>query len=268
MLKHALGNGVQLIRSAVTEVETAGGRVQAVLLDNGQLIPTPVFINAAGPMLKQVAALMGVDLPVYSEVHIKVGFRDHLGVVPRDAPMFIWCDPQGIGWTDEERRMLAEEHRNDLLGFMPPQCHARPEGGGDSQWVVGLWEYHRIIQEPVWPLPEDPLYPEVVLRGLRTMAPGLDRYLDHLPQPVVDGGYYTKTKENRPLVGPLPIEGAYLVGAFSGFGVMAAAAAGELAALYVTGGELPSYAPAFALSRYEDPTYLAEIENVTDTGQI
>lgn len=268
MLEQATNQGVEVIRGEVTEVDIDHDRVQSITLESGIKISAPVFINAAGPMLKPVAAMIGVDLPVYSEVHIKVAFRDHHGVVPRDAPMFIWTDPQTIDWSDEEERMLKEENRSDLLGKMPSSCHARPEGGADSQWLVALWEYHRIIQEAVWPLPEDPLYPEVVLRGLKTMAPNLGRYLDHLPQPVVDGGYYTKTRENRPLVGPLPVEGAYLVGAFSGFGVMAAPAAGELASIYATGGSLPEYAAAFALSRYQDPAYLAEIELVTDTGQI
>ena len=151
---------------------------------------------------------------------------------------------------------------------MPPACHFRPEGGPESDWVVALWEYHRIIQEPTWPLPTDPMYPEVVMKGLTTMVPGLAPYLDRLPQPHVDGGYYTKTRENRPLIGPLAVEGAFLVGAFSGFGVMAAAAAGELASLYVTGARLPDYAASFALSRYEDPVYLEQIDRVTNTGQI
>jgi glycine/D-amino acid oxidase-like deaminating enzyme len=134
--------------------------------------------------------------------------------------------------------------------------------------LVALWEYHRLIQEPTWPLPDDPLYPEAVVKGLTTMVPELAVYLDRLPQPVVDGGYYTKTRENRPLVGPLGVDGAFVVGAFSGFGVMAAAAAGELASMYVTGGGLPDYATAFALSRYDDPAYLAEINTITNTGQI
>ena len=32
---------------------------------------------------------------------------------------------------------------------------------------------------------------------------------------VIDGGYYCKTQENRPLVGPLPVAGAYMIGALS-----------------------------------------------------
>jgi hypothetical protein len=35
--------------------------------------------------------------------------------------------------------------------------------------------------------------------------------------------------ENRPLVGPLPVDGAFVTGALSGFGLMSAHGAGELA---------------------------------------
>jgi glycine/D-amino acid oxidase-like deaminating enzyme len=182
--------------------------------------------------------------------------------------MVIWSDPQTLTWSPDESEALQSEGRTDLLGAMPAACHYRPEGGADSDWLVALWEYHRLIQQPTWPLPNDPLYPEAVIKGLTTMVPALATYLDRLPQPVVDGGYYTKTRENRPLVGPLGVDGAFVVGAFSGFGVMAAAAAGELASMYVTGADLPDYAAAFALSRYDDPAYLTEIEAITNTGQI
>jgi glycine/D-amino acid oxidase-like deaminating enzyme len=233
----------------VTGVETFGGKVTAAVLDGSSRVETSFFVNAAGPMLGEVGHLLEVELPVYSEVHLKVGFRDHLGLFPRDAPMLIWSDPIVLDWSERERSQLEAEGRLDLLGEMPPGCHGRPEG-------------------PVWPLPEDRLYPEVVMKGMTTMLPGLAPYRDRLPQPVVDGGYYTKTRENRPLIGPLPVEGGYVVGALSGFGVMAAAAAGELVSLYVTGGELPDYAAAFELRRYEDPAYVAEIGSLTNTGQI
>ncbi|MGH8924997.1 MAG: NAD(P)/FAD-dependent oxidoreductase [Acidimicrobiia bacterium] len=267
MLEQARLHGADLVKTKVLAVETDGARITAVRTD-GDRIETPIFVNAAGPMLSEVAALLGVDLPVYSEVHVKVAFRDHAAVIPRLSPMMIWSDPQSIDWSLEERGWLQEQNRDDLLGEMPPACHYRPEGGLDSQWVVGLWDYHRIVQEPTWPLPDDPLYPEAVLRGLTTAVPGFSVYRDHLPQPVVDGGYYTKTQENRPLIGRLPIEGAFVVGAFSGFGVMAAAGASELMAQIITDAPLPEYAPAFSLDRYRDPNYLAEISALATTGQI
>lgn len=122
--------------------------------------------------------------------------------------------------------------------------------------------------EPVFPLPYDPHYPEIVLRGLATMIPGLCVYFGKSPRPMVDGGYYTKTQENRPLVGPLPVRGAYVILALSGFGVMAACAAGELLAAHVTGSQLPPYASWFALERYQDPEYLKLLENWGASGQL
>jgi glycine/D-amino acid oxidase-like deaminating enzyme len=267
LLDQARDRGAELLKGRVVGVETNGGRVSAVATDVGK-VEAPIFVVAAGPMLNEVARMLHTELPVHSEVHIKVAFRDHAGIIPRSSPMMIWSDPQRIDWSPEERAWLAEQGRGDLLGVMPAACHYRPEGGVESQWVVGLWEYHRIVQEPSWPLPEDPLYPEAVIRGLTTAVPGLSVYRDHLPQPVVDGGYYTKTSENRPLIGRLPIEGAFVVGAFSGFGVMAAAGAGELAAQIITGSSLPDYALAFSPDRYQDPNYLTEISMLTTTGQI
>jgi len=85
---------------------------------------------------------------------------------------------------------------------------------------------------------------------------------------VVDGGYYTKTEENRFLAGPLPVEGAYVIGALSGYGLMAANGAADLLADHVAGRPLPDYAPAFALDRYDDPAYRASLAAWGDSGQL
>ncbi len=71
------------------------------------------------------------------------------------------------------------------------------------------------------------------------------------------------------MVGPLPVEGAYIFGAVSGFGIMAGMAGGELLAAHVAGLTLPDYANDFLLSRYENPQYqrlLAQWE--TTSGQL
>jgi hypothetical protein len=49
---------------------------------------------------------------------------------------------------------------------------------------------------------------------------------------------------------------------------MSACAVGELLAAHVSGGALPAYAPAFALSRYEDPGYQKQLEDWGDSGQL
>jgi len=252
----ACGSGLYLLRYVVTGFGVRYGAVLIFQLSGVEEMRTGVVVDAAGPMASAVAALAGLELPLFSELHLKVAYREHLRVIPRDAPMFIWSDPQEIAWSAEEREVLADQGRDDLLGEMPVFCHGRPEGGTDSPYLLALWEYHGRVQEPTWPLPEDPLYPEVVLRGLTTMAPGLASYLDRFPESTVDGGYYTKTEENRPLIGPAGPDGFHLAAGYSGFGVMVAAGAADLLARHLTGSELPVYADAFLLSRYQDPEYV------------
>jgi glycine/D-amino acid oxidase-like deaminating enzyme len=77
-----------------------------------------------------------------------------------------------------------------------------------------------------------------------------------------------RTQENRPLIGPVPVEGVYISCAYSGFGVMGACASGELIARYITETGLPNYAPAFQLSRYQDPAYNALLDRWGDGGQL
>jgi glycine/D-amino acid oxidase-like deaminating enzyme len=268
MLARARDAGLELIAEEVTGIEVIAGKVRAVTLAGGGTLEAGAVIVAAGPMSAQVAAMAGVDLPLFSELHLKVAFLDHLKVTPRHAPMIVWSDPQTLGWSEGERVALAEQGRSDVLGEMPAFCHGRPEGGTDSPYLLALWEYHGRVQEPVWPVPDDPLYPEVVMRGLATMVPGLRAYADRLPRAVVDGGYYTKTAENRPLLGPAGPEGLHLASGMSGFGVMAAAAAGDLVARHVVGAPLPDYAPGFLLSRYEDADYVGSLASGSESGQL
>jgi glycine/D-amino acid oxidase-like deaminating enzyme len=268
MLDRAREMGSRFIPDEVAGIRVEGGSVTGVDLASGGQIEVGMVVDAAGPMSGSVAAMVGVEVPVFAEVHLKVAYREHLGVIPRHAPMFIWSDPQTINWSEDERAELERQGRHDLLSEMPIFCHARPEGGADSPYLLGLWEYHDDVREPVWPLPEDPLYPEVVMRGLITMAPGLAPYLEGLPHSVVDGGYYIKTRENRPLVGPTGPKGFHLMSGMSGFGVMVAAGAGDLLARHVTGSDLPDYSGSFLPSRYDDEAYLASIGGSGRYGQL
>jgi glycine/D-amino acid oxidase-like deaminating enzyme len=151
---------------------------------------------------------------------------------------------------------------------MPAGVHLRTEGGGESRHVIILWPYHAERVPEVFPLPVPDFYAEVCVRGIAAMIPGFDAYRERLPKPYIDGGYYTKTRENRPVAGPLPIEGAFVHGALSGFGLMASAATSELVAVHITGGKLPDYAGAFHPARFEDPEYVAKTATWEDTTQL
>jgi glycine/D-amino acid oxidase-like deaminating enzyme len=268
-LDRARARGVRLIEGRVTAVKVDSGRIAGVRVSTpagDEAIETRCFVNAAGPFLQPVSRLLGIELPVFSELHVKMSFRDHLGVVHRDAPLLIWEDAQRLAWTEEEAALLREDAATRwLTEEMPPGVHMRPEG---AEHVIILWPYHVGEVPESFPIELPESYAEIALRGMTRLLPALAAYLDHLPTPFVDGGYYTKTRENRPLACPLPVAGAFLHGALSGFGLMASSATAELLARHVTGDALPDYAPAFDLRRYDDPAYLRSLELWGDGGQL
>ena len=275
LLEEARAAGVTVLSGRVDAVDVRGGRIAGVTVacadGRSRRIATPVFINCAGPFAKRVSQLIDVALPVFSEMHLKVAFEDTLGVIDRNTGLVILDDAQTLTWSaDEHAELASTDELRWLTQPMPAGIHLRPEGYRDSQTVLMLWDYHSAhrYDAPVLPLPDDPLYPEVVMRGMTRLAPGMQQYLERLPHTYVDGGYYTKTEENRPLIGPLAVDGAYVNAALSGYGLMAAPAAGELLAAHITGSELPSYAKSFRLDRYDDPAYRAMLATWGSTGQL
>lgn len=269
LLEQSRSSGVSLIHDRVIGVETQGGRISGVQLAGGASIATPVFVNAAGPGVEAVADLIGVDLPVYHELHLKMAFSDSRHALHRGAPLVILSDQQVLNWSEEERDWLRDDvETRGLLDELPPGLHTRPDGGEDSPIILALWEFSPRRMTPVWPIPADPMYPDVLLRGLPQLIPEMSAYVKKSPRPRIDGGYYTRTAENRPLIGPLPVPGAFVLGALSGFGLMAACGAGELLAAHITGSNLPEYAPAFGLERFTDPAYQERLVRWGASGQL
>jgi len=272
MLEQALAHGVRVVKGKVEGVESQGGRIEAVkfAVEGGtESISTHKFIVAAGPFQREVGRWLGAELPVMVEPHLKLVFSDHYRIVPRDLGLFIWNDPVRLAWTDEERAALAEDEGSRwLLDEFRVGVHGRPEGEGDTlllQWAYGP---DRPMMEPVFPIPIDQQLPEMALRGMASVIPELSKYFNKMPRPFIDGGYYARTPENRPLIGPLPMEGSFIIGGFGGFGMQVSFGAGDLLARHVMGRDLPSYASAFLPSRYEDPQYQEFLRQWGASGQI
>jgi glycine/D-amino acid oxidase-like deaminating enzyme len=266
MLEAARERGVKLLRGGVVGFD-AGERVRGVHVEREgervRLEATHVVL-AGGPMQTALARMIGVELPIFAERHRKMSFQDTLGGLPRTAPMLIWLDEQHLPFSDEDRAALAGSEAAWFLAKFPAGVHGRPDGTS----TLVLFNHHGDAVEPVFPLPDEPHYAEIALRGMSTMVPGLRAYEGKPPRPYVDGGYYVKTRENRPLIGPVGIEGAYISCAFSGFGVMASCGSGDLIARHILGAPLPEDAGAFLLARYQDPNYRALLENWGDGGQL
>ena len=260
MLTRALAVGASFVRDRVVGVRTTGGRVVAVQLASGAVIETERFVIAAGPALPEVAGMLDITLPVFHELHSKMLFHDPLRVVPRDAPFVIWGDPERLPWTDAERAELIEEGDARLTETLPAGVHVRPLDGPHGDELYLIWTYETDRRPYTWPPSFDARTSSVLVRGMIRMVPGFSVYRDAHTAGIVDGGYYCKTPENRPLVGPLPIDGAFVVGALSGSGLMSSHACAELVARHLTGESLPEYARWFLPSRYDDPAYKAAVE--------
>ena len=208
--------------------------------------------------------MIGYDLPVRNVRQQKIAFEDRQRAVPRDLPFSIDLDGQEIDWDEDDRGMLRDDEAIAwLAGPMPGGIHCKPEGAERGTWVKLGWAYASEPVDPLWEPNLDERFPEVVLRGAARLNPGLKVYYERLPRTMSHyGGYYTMTKENWPLIGPAGPDGSFVVGALSGFGTMAACAAGYLAAAQATGAEVPGYAALLGLARYEDPGFVANLETI------
>jgi glycine/D-amino acid oxidase-like deaminating enzyme len=265
--------GVQMLRGRATSVAINGGRVDGVTVERagGDAITLSAahVILAAGPLAKGLAGTAGLDLPLFAECHHKISWPDSAHILPRTAPMLIWLDPQHLPWKPDERDMLAADASTRwLTEEFPWGAHGRPDGRGPGGTVLALYNYKNAPTDVVFPLPEPAHYGEITLRGMATMVPGLQVYVDRGVRPYIDGGYYVKTRDNRPLIGPCGIAGLYLSCGYSGFGIMASQAGADLLAAHVLGHALPAYADAFALARFDSAAYRAQLDTWGDGGQL
>ena len=153
-------------------------------------------------------------------------------------PFSIDLDAKHLGWSNDEAALLAEDAEHAwLTGELPAGTHCRPDGGPNGRWVKLGWAYNKEISEPEEDLANeatfDNQFPEIVMRGAAAFIPALKPYIESPPARFSHyGGYYTMTEENWPIIGPLDNEGAFVIGALSGFGSMAACAAGKLCAMH------------------------------------
>ena len=273
LLGEAKKRGASVVRGKVTAVETDREGVSAVEIVSAGVphrIETRTLINAAGPFVPGVAELLQVDLPIYSVLQQKIAIQDIHGVIPRDAPFTIMMDKQTLDWPEHEKMSLQSDAELQwLLDELPGGLHIKPEGGKESTWIKLGWAINQKPEPPLWEPDVAPEFADIVLRGATRLIPALGQTIDRIPQPVVRyAGYYTKTKENLPLIGPMGVPGAYLVGALSGFGTMASCAAGELVAAWVAGQPLPDYAAYLSLDRYDGVTDLVSSMNVYQKGEL
>ncbi|MGE0801304.1 MAG: NAD(P)/FAD-dependent oxidoreductase [Lautropia sp.] len=262
MLERLRAAGVRPLRAEVRGIAPGAPFVLELAADSGiRTLRADRIVNAAGPFVNDVAAMLGEAVPVKCIYQQKIAFPDRAGAVPRDLPFTIDVDPQTLAWSAEDFALLAgDPATRRLVEPMEGNIHCRPDGPVDGNWIKLGWAYNRTATDPHDDDPIDPQFPDTVLRGASRLQPKLAAYVGRLPRGVRHyGGYYTMTEENWPLIGPMKTAGAFIAGALSGFGSMTACAAGALAAAWVTDGPRPAYASALSSARHADPQLISAL---------
>jgi glycine/D-amino acid oxidase-like deaminating enzyme len=236
MLAIARSKGVTVLTGEAVRLLVSRGRVEGVVISTGDgeiEIATDRFVNAAGPFAREVARRTGTDLPVETVLRQKVLIRDRLGAVPRDAPFTIGLD---------------------RTAGLPAGVHVKPDGASTDDTVKLGWAKDQTPSDPVADPPCPPAFPSEVLARAATIVPGLEAYLDRPPEIVAhDGGFYARTPDGLPVIGPLGSEGAFVVGGLAGFGSMMACGVGDLAAMWALGEARSDLADAFDPRRFMEP---------------
>jgi sarcosine oxidase subunit beta len=204
------GSGAEVVTGVgVTGFQVSTGRLAAVETDHGR-IGCDTCVIAGGPLSELLTRAAGIDLPVSAVRRQRVLLWD-VPEVPRDAPMTI----------DE----LTTTHWRPVASGAYVLYPDASEPGTD----------------PVEQVPADPDF------ALRLLDPDSEIAVAHTAgfwrqvweragsAWVVQAGQYTMTPDQRPLIGATGVEGVYVNTGYSGHGVMAGPAGGEILAQLLSG---------------------------------
>lgn len=198
--------GVEEVVGEVVGLETDGDRVTGVRLADGVIIESDWVVNAAGPRAADVAAMVGVELPVRPRKRLVYHFESpaSLGAAP------LTIDPSGIYFRPEGPAYLA--------GFSPHGDDPDPD-------TLDLSVDYAPFESFVWPT-------------IAHRVPDFDRLR------LLDGwaGHYeVNTLDHNAVVGPHPrIANLLFANGFSGHGLQQAPAVGRGLAEWITLGRYDS----------------------------
>jgi len=203
----------------VTGIDVTCSKVSKVKTDKGD-ISTPVVVNAAGPWAAQIAAMVGIELPLYTQRH-----------------QILVTEP--VGWLLDPMVMSFS------IGIY---CQQTPHGSvvmgiGDPNEPKGYdighsWQFLKKISSIICRLL--PVLKEV--RVVRQWS-----------------GLYTVSPDAHPILGKVPgIEGYYQAVGFSGHGFMLAPIVGKLLSEMISGKDPSIDISELDLGRFERGELMVE----------
>lgn len=191
--------GVELrFASRVTRIESEGGRVTGVVTEHGR-IATPWVIDCAGPWLREVGAMGGIDLQA-QPLRRCLWNTEPFPAIPGKIPLTIDLDSGFYTRSESGGLMLGLARKDEPYGFNFLL---------DDDWL--------------------PVVIEAAIRRIPILeSAGINRGW---------AGHYSMTPDHLPILGEVPwLRGFVPAGGFSGHGFMHAPATGLLVAEIVLDG--------------------------------
>src|SRR3954470_4839814 len=106
MLEGIRASGARVLRGEVRSIEANGAFSLEIASGEGTMrLRADRVVNAAGPFIRDIAAMLGEALPVKCVYQQKIAFPDGERAVPRDMPFSIDLDGQVLAWSDEDREI-------------------------------------------------------------------------------------------------------------------------------------------------------------------
>ena len=207
--KSAREHGVEYLHAEVTglEMNAAGTRVEAVVLDSGKRIACGTVVAATGARAAQTAQMAGINIPVEPRKRFTWVFTAETPL-DRDLPLTI--DPSGAHVRqDGKTSYLAGGHAD----------HDPPVDHDDFEMDNNVW------LEKVWPAIAARIPQFEAIRVTSEWA----------------GHYDFNVLDHNAIIGPHPKVSNYLfLGGFSGHGLQQSPALGRGTAEWITHGEFRS----------------------------
>ena len=121
-------NGVEYAQNEVVSIGHSETQVNSVTLKSGETIQTGMVINAAGPRARQIANMVGIEVPIEPRRRYTYVFS---AAKPLDRDLPLTIDPTGVHFR--------QEGDNYLVGC-PPMIGDPGIDYDDFRFEKGIWE--------------------------------------------------------------------------------------------------------------------------------
>jgi sarcosine oxidase subunit beta len=205
-------NGAVFVNKEVVQIDIENGAIKSVKTQDNETYYAPIIINAAGPFVREVSKLIGLDVPVSPERHEAL----------ITEPMERFFDMMIVDYRDDGCYFNQKLGKGSIIGCYTP----KPNVPGHN--INTSFEFVKEM-------------------GRRTA-----RIIPRLsPMKIIRqwSGSYEMTPDGNPVLDKTDIQGFWIVGGMCGHGFMLAPEIGWLAAEYITEGKPPYNIKAFSLKR-------------------